>query len=89
MKLKRLEPEYEIGEFDCGDEDLNEFLLYDAKPCMELNIANTFILVDDGRIVAYFCLLNDKIRRIEITGSRWKMIKNVFQKVSSSVVIHV
>jgi len=27
MRLKPLEAEYEIGEFDCGDEDLNEFLL--------------------------------------------------------------
>ena len=80
MRLKPLEAEYEIGEFDCGDEDLNEFLLYDAKPCMNLNIANTFILEDDGRIVAYFCLLNDKISRTEITGSRWKKIKERFPK---------
>ncbi len=80
MRLKTLAPEYEIGEFDCGDEDLNDFLLYDAKPCMELNIANTFILEDDGRIVAYFCLLNDKISRTEITSSRWKKIKARFPK---------
>ena len=47
MKLVPLTLDYKIGEFDCGDEDLNEFLLNDAKPCLKLNIANTFILEDD------------------------------------------
>lgn len=80
MKLIPLTYDYKLGEFDCGDDDLNEFLLVDAKPCLSLSIANTFILEDDGRIVAYFCLLNDKISRTEITGSRWKKIKGEFPK---------
>lgn len=80
MKLVPLTLDYKIGEFDCGDEDLNEFLLNDAKPCLKLNIANTFILEDDGRVVAYFCLLNDKISRTEITGSRWKKVRERFTK---------
>ena len=80
MNLIPLTPDYEIGVFDCGDDDLNEFLLQDAKPCLDLDIANTFILEDHGRIVAYFCLLNDKISRTEITGSRWKKIKERFPK---------
>ena len=37
-----------------------------------------FVLEDEGRIVAYFCLLNDKISRVEITNSRWKKIKDSF-----------
>lgn len=80
MRLIQLTADYELGGFDCGDEDLNEFLLQDAKPCLDLNIANTFILEDDGRIVAYFCLLNDKISRTDITGSRWKKIRERFPK---------
>ena len=50
----------------------------DAKLFHEKRIANTFILEDEGRIVAYFCLLNDKISRVEITNSRWKKIKDSF-----------
>lgn len=80
MKLVPLTLDYKLGEFDCGDDDLNEFLLNDAKPCLKLNIANTFILEDDGRVVAYFCLLNDKISRTEITGSRWKKVRERFPK---------
>lgn len=78
MKLVPLTPEYVIGEFDCGDSDLNEFLSEDAKHFLEKRIANTFVLEDDGRIAAYFCLLNDKVSRLEITNSRWKKIKDSF-----------
>ena len=78
MRLVPLTSDYELTPFDCGDSDLNEFLLNDAKKAFELRIANTFILEDDGRIVAYFCLLNDRISRNEITGSRWKKIKANF-----------
>lgn len=74
MKLIRLTPEYEFNDFDCGDDDLNEFLYEDAKKFLEKRIANTFILEDNGHIAAYFCLLNDKISRLEVTNSRWKSI---------------
>ena len=53
-----------------GDEDLNKFLLDDAKPAQELRIANTFILEDDGRIAAYFCLLSDKVSKDEDEHTR-------------------
>ena len=78
MELINLTQDYAFTAFDCGDEDLNAFLLNDAKKATELRIANTFILEDDGRIVAYFCLLNDRISRNEIIGSRWKKIRERF-----------
>lgn len=78
MRLVRLFPDFELKEFDCGDNDLNEFLFDDAKPAIEKRIANTFILDDEGTIAAYFCLLNDKISRLEISNSRWKTIKESF-----------
>ena len=81
MEVKALTPDYELTDFDCGDEQLNKFLFEDAKPSLELRIANTFILEDDdGRIVAYFCLLNDKVSKDEIIGSRWKKIRANFPR---------
>lgn len=80
MRVVPLTLDYELADFDCGDSDLNEFLLEDAKHFLEKRIANTFILEDDGRIVAYFCLLNDKISRLEVTNSRWKRIKEGFSE---------
>ena len=44
MKLVRLTADYPLQSFDCGDEDLNEFLLDDAKQFLVKRIANTFIL---------------------------------------------
>ena len=78
MKIVSLTPDYVLSTFNCGDDDLNEFLLEDAKLFLEKRIANTFILEDEGRIAAYFCLLNDKVSRQEITNSRWKTIKDSF-----------
>ena len=81
MRLVPLTPDYELTAFDCGDDQLNDFLFEDAKPSLELRIANTFILeADDGRIAAYFCLLNDKVSKDEVIGSRWKKIRAAFPK---------
>ena len=46
MQLIRLSADTIIPLFDCGDEDLNGFLLNDAKAFMQKKIANTFLLVD-------------------------------------------
>ena len=80
MNLVRLTPNYVLTDFDCGDDQLNKFLFEDAKPSLVLRIANTFILEDEGRIVAYLCLLNDKVSKDEIIGSRWKKIRANFPK---------
>ena len=80
MRLVPLTPDYPLTSFDCGDDDLNKFLLEDAKPSQELRIANTFILEVDGRIAAYFCLLSDKVSKDEVIGSRWKKVRSQFPK---------
>lgn len=78
MELVRLTEDYPLHDFDCGDKDLNEFLLEDAKLFLAKRIATTFVIEDEGKIAAYFCLLNDKVSRTEITNSRWKMIRDSF-----------
>ncbi len=78
MKLVRLTLDTELAGFDCGDEDLNNFLVEDAKGFLDKRIATSYILEDDGNIVAYFCLLNDKISRQDVTNSQWKKIKGGF-----------
>ena len=78
MRLLKLAPETDLTGFDCGDEDLNNFLVEDAKDFLDKRIATSYILEDNGRIVAYFCLLNDKTSRQDVTNNQWNKIKGGF-----------
>ncbi len=62
-RLRRIEEISEIGEFDCGDAALNAFLKVDACHFKSEMIANTFVLQEDEKIVAYFSLFNDIVSR--------------------------
>lgn len=78
MRLIRLTKDYNITTFDCGDDDLNAFLVEDAKGAIEKRVAKTFIIEDESRIVAYCSLLNDRISRQDVTNSHWKKIRERF-----------
>ena len=78
MRLIRLTKDYNITIFDCGDDDLNAFLVEDAKGAIEKRVAKTLIIEDEGRIVAYCSLLNDRISRQDVTNSHWKKIRERF-----------
>lgn len=78
MDLERLTSEHNISRFECGDSDLNEFLCDNALYFKEQRIANTYVLVDNGQIAAYFCLLNDKVSQEESSNNKWKKLKKGF-----------
>ncbi|MDE6287381.1 MAG: GNAT family N-acetyltransferase [Muribaculaceae bacterium] len=61
--FRQLEADTEIKSFDCGDADLNDFLVSDAKNYLRAMMALTYLLEDDSecKTVAYYSLLNDKI----------------------------
>lgn len=46
MKLIRLTKDTIIKSFDCGDADLNDFILNDAKAFLSKRIAYTFLIID-------------------------------------------
>jgi ribosomal protein S18 acetylase RimI-like enzyme len=78
MRLVRLTSEHDLSHFDCGDNDLNEFLCDNALNFAEQRIANTFVLEEDDEILAYFCLLNDKVSQEESSNNKWKKLKKEF-----------
>lgn len=81
MKIRILTSIYAIKSFDCGDSDLNDFLLNDAKLFAEKKIANTYILEDDdNNVVAYYSLLNDKVSKLDASNSAWKKLKKIFPR---------
>lgn len=80
MEIVRLSSEMHIPAFDCGDEDLNGFLAEDALPSASKRIANTFVLMNDGEALAYFCLLTDKITKQEVCKADWRRMKKQFPR---------
>lgn len=80
----RLNSTTDIKPLDCASsklpnirelqEDLNHFLLDDAKDHLKELLAVTYIIEDNDKTIAYFSVLNDSIREIDTTRSRYKII---------------
>ena len=77
-KLIRLSADYEIPLFDCGDSDLNDFLINDSKNYLEKLLAVTYLLVSGDKTAAFFCVANDKISvQDSDSKSQWKKLSKV------------
>lgn len=77
MNLIKLTSDYELKPFDCGDTQLNGFLMNDAKNFYEKKLAHTYLLEDNDLTMAYFSLLNDKISRHDFTNAAWRKINKL------------
>lgn len=79
-KLRKLGLDERVSTFDCGDEDLNDFILNDAPLYRKALLAMTYVLEDteNGRVMAYFSVAND---RISIQDFPDKTDFNRFRKV--------
>ena len=76
--IVRLTKETKIKSFDCGDDDLNDFLNKDAKNYLASLFTVTYLIQRDTEILAYFSLSNDRITRYDFGKSEWnKLNRNV------------
>ena len=77
--VRPLDPSQKIGEFDCLDEDLNDFIQNEAAVYEKSLLSMTYLISDrkNGELVAYFSLANDKI---SITDFESKTEFNRFRK---------
>jgi GNAT superfamily N-acetyltransferase len=55
----RLTKYHKIKPFDCGNEDLNTFLMEESKVYIEYLYYTTFLFENLEKTVAYYCLAND------------------------------
>lgn len=60
-KFARLSLDTSIGDFDCGDSDLNDFIQNDARNYLQQLFAVTYLLVEQNEIAAFFSVSNDKL----------------------------
>lgn len=62
-EIRKLGLNDRIEQFDCGDEDLNDFIINDAPLYRKTLLAVTYVLENkvSGQVVAYFSVANDRI----------------------------
>jgi hypothetical protein len=78
IRVIRLTDDYVFKSFDCGNQDLNDFLLSDSKHYLKRLLSVTYILETEDDIVAYFSVSNDKISIPESDKATWRKIKKIF-----------
>jgi predicted GNAT family N-acyltransferase len=72
--VTRVEIDLKIKPFDCGDADLNDFLMNDAKNYLASLLAVTYLIQTDTETLAYFSLSNDRITRYDVDKSEWNKL---------------
>ena len=77
-RIVRLTEELPLKPFDCGNADLNDFLLNDAKAYASRLLAVTYLLEDDKELLAFFSVSNDRISINESDKATWRKIKKEF-----------
>ena len=63
FQIRKLAEGEAVSRFDCGDDDLNDFLLNDADVYRKALLSVTYVLEnkETKEVVAYFSLANDRI----------------------------
>ena len=63
IQLRRLRDLDQVSRFDCGDEDLNDFILADASLYYTVRLATSYVLenTENGDVIGYFSLAHDRI----------------------------
>ncbi len=73
-----------IKPFDCGDDDLNDFLLSKAAVYRNALLATTFVIENETETLAYFSILNDSLKlNVELFNS-----KSAFKRFIKQFVSH-
>lgn len=74
VKVKKLTWDYVISSFDCGNEDLNDFLKNEAKNYASKRLSVTYIVEMEANVAAFFSLSNDKISIPDSDKATWRKI---------------
>ena len=59
--LRKLDDTMDVSSFDCGIEELNGFLRENALEDFKRRMNVTYVLLHKNRIIAYYCILADRI----------------------------
>ena len=79
FQIRRLKKDEVIPTFNCGDEDLNDFILNESQLYRKARLAVSYVIerIDNRKIVGFFSLAND---RVSISDFENKTEFNKFRK---------
>ena len=63
LRVERLDVHHDVGAFDSGNEDLDNWLERHALAAQQMDSARTFVLTGHDRIVGYFSLTMGSVLR--------------------------
>ncbi|HMH20143.1 MAG TPA: GNAT family N-acetyltransferase [Puia sp.] len=84
LSLIKVNTATDFKPFDCGDEDLNDFLLSKSKHYQIELLAVTYLLENEERTIAFFSIFNDSLRVQEKEFAS----KSAFKRLLSRLVTH-
>lgn len=61
LTFERLTPEHDVRRFDCGNDDLNDFLQSDALGYQDQHLAGVWVVFRRRTLVAFFSMSADAI----------------------------
>jgi GNAT superfamily N-acetyltransferase len=63
-----LREEHHVGDFDCGNESLNHYLKEKALKSHAAESARTFVVIEEGRVIAYYTVSSSAVVHAEAPG---------------------
>lgn len=78
IRLVRLTEDHTFKPFDCGNNDLNHFLLDDSKEYLKNRISVTYVIENEIETIGYFSVSNDKLSIADTTKAKWRRNKRLF-----------
>lgn len=72
LRFQKLTETSDITAFHCSDDDLNDFIINEAKEYQKQLLAITTLVYYDGELAAYFSLLTDTVK----FGENDKTVRN-------------
>lgn len=87
--LYKVDAETTFKPFDCGDEDLNDFLFNKSIPFSQEHLATTFVLENDEATIAYYSIFNDSVKTQDFTMVSTTALKRILKSIVSHPKRHL
>ena len=85
--IRRLQQNEKINAFDCGDADLNDFIINEAHLYRNELIAVSYVLENKTTkdVTAYFSLANDRVSVTDFESNRFRRKRFAYEKSLDAV----